>query len=371
MQIIGIELRNFRNYKHLIFKPKEKINIILGENGQGKTNLLEALYMLLSFKSFRSNKISEVLTIGEDSGFIRGRLNSKDNERLIEILIKDRDRKIFINKKPINIEEMKLFTNRAVIFSHRDLDVISGVPQLRRRFIDLFVINLYLPHYDNIRRYFRIMKQRKNLLMNLKHENTINELNVWNYKMAEVAYKIIEKRIFALNKLKNEFQNIYSQLSPNLISFEILYNNTSGINVELKNESEFIEMFTTSIKEQIKEEIKRGIPLIGPHLDDIIFMQDEKDMRIFGSRGYQRKIAFALKISEIMPIYREYGQFPVVLLDDVLSELDYNHKEFLLNFTEGLNQVFISSTGDDILRLKNYSFFQIQDSDIHSKGRNN
>lgn len=344
MYLKNIELSNFRNYKEEAVTFHKKVNIITGKNAQGKTNLLESLYIMSLGKSFRTNKDIEM--IGFDQEFCKVKSTSmKDNRELeIEITIGREGKTTKINgcKTAKNIELLE--NVYMVVFSPEDLKIVKDEPEKRRKFIDRELCQLKPVYYKNLGRYKKILQQRNSLLK----QQQINEemIAVWDEGLAEYGAKIILERNRFIGKLNLISKEISSGITNGKEALALSYE----ANVECRDTYEDQrESLKKALSKNLKSDILRRSTSVGPHKDDIKICVEGIDIRHFGSQGQQRTAALSLKLAEIKLIKEETKVSPILLLDDVLSELDGERQNFLIHSLEEV-QLFITTTelGEEI-----------------------
>lgn len=325
MYIKEIELHNFRNYKdeRVTFAPT--VNIFLGMNAQGKTNLLEGIYLTGIGRSFKSIRDREMINFEEDFCRLKTCFCAGDGEERINEVAITRDGKKGIKIDGLELRKSSELLERIfiIVFSPEDLKIVKDEPEKRRRFIDREMCQIRAGYLSDLTDYKRVLKQRNAYL---KEERVdMDMLSIWDVQMASLGTRIIERR-----------RNFIERIDE--ISREIHYKITGGKErLELKYEpSEFDP-------EKVREDIRNRTTGHGPHRDDFSIMADGIDLRKYGSQGQQRTAALSLKLSEIRIIEEEKGEKPILLLDDVLSELDNDRQVYLLN-SLGENQMFISTT---------------------------
>ncbi len=352
MIIKNIEIKNFRNIENIYLEPTEEINIICGENAQGKTNLIEAIWFFTGAKSFRGIKDNEAIKKNKEKASLKLEFLSSLIENTAEIEIKDK-KNARLNGKNLNSPANLAGNFNCVVFSPDDLNFISGSPSLRRKFIDIAIGQLYPKYIDVLREYTRAVKQRNNILKDsIKDGSLIFLLEDFEKIISNEGKKIIDYRKKYIEYLKKSATEIYSGISE-------------------KKEILNIEYFST-VKENFEEELKisrendkfRGITSIGPHRDDIIFKINDLNAREFASQGQKRSIVIALKLAEAEIIKNITNNQPVILLDDVMSELDKNRQNYILNKIKGV-QVFITCCDEENFNiLKNGKIIRIKNGEI-------
>lgn len=358
-----IFLNNFRNYEEEHVSFDEKINIFLGENAQGKTNLLESLFIMGLGKSFRTNKDSDM--IGFEKAFARIRAvvcdsEEADTEKEIEIIYRKEGK--IIRVQGIKLERsMELLEEvYIVVFSPEDLRIIKEGPENRRRFLDRELCQLKPIYYSTLGQYKRVLKQRNALLRIQRREDSL--LGTYDEALAEYGLRLTRERRDFVKRLKKISQKIHHTISEGKETLEIMYEG-DFLKGETKDKETDKEDVLSLLRKNREKDYYRGYTVSGPHKDDLAISVNGTDIRQFGSQGQQRTAALAMKLAEISLIRQETGKNAVLLLDDVLSELDEGRQTFLIEAMKDV-QVFITATGieEEILgRLPEGKVF-----DIHS-----
>lgn len=353
MIIKNLEITNFRNINNLTFYPCEKVNVICGENAQGKTNLIEAIWLFTGAKSFRSVKDSETVKKDKKSANLKMLFLSGGTENSAEIKITEK-RNSVLNGKNIKTSSLMAGNFNCVVFSPSDLNLISGSPQQRRRFLDTAIGQIYPKYIEILNEYVRAVKQRNNILKeSIKDGSLLFLIEDFEKIIAVNGIKIIKYRLKYLEYLKKYAFDIYSGFSENKEKLEIEYISTVNKN------------FEEEIKISRKEDKFKGVTSIGPHRDDVIFKINGLTSKEYSSQGQKRSIALSLKLSEAEIIKEITGESPVILLDDVMSELDKNRQNFILNKIKE-KQVFITCCDKEnfeklnegkIIKIKNGEIF--------------
>ncbi len=366
MNIERVELNNFRNYKELSISFDEGVNLILGDNAQGKTNLIEALYISSMGKSFRTKNDLELINFDSDSLFLR--VFSKKDDINIEIEVeiqkksqKNTIKKIKKNKKQLSKTSELINNILIVIFSPDDLKLVKDEPEKRRRFLDREMCQISPLYYENYQNYKRALKQRNNYIK----EGNINYdlLDVWDEQLSEYGSQIIRLRNQFVKKLNEISKKIHSGITNNEEEIDIIYEPSIGIK---ENFSEQKEYFYNEIIKRRERDIENRITSLGPHRDDICFSVNGIDMRNYGSQGQQRTCALSLKLAELALIKEETNEDAILILDDVMSELDVKRQEFLIR-TLSENQLFITSTDLDnkiIEKLDNVTIYSVKNGNV-------
>ncbi|MCR4999523.1 MAG: DNA replication/repair protein RecF [Lachnospiraceae bacterium] len=341
MIIKSVELSNFRNYEHLEIAFDEKTNIIYGDNAQGKTNILESAYVSGTSKSHKGSPDKEMIRFGESEGHIRTIVQKNDKDYQIDIhLRKNKSKGIAINKVPIKkASELFGFLN-IIFFAPDDLNIIKDGPTERRRFIDSELCQLDKIYLYDLTNYKKTLEQRNKLMKDIYFNPSLRDtLSVWDEKLIEYGKKVIKRRREFINEISGIVNNIHSNISGGRENLQISYEpNVEDI------------FFADELIRARDKDLKYGQTSVGPHRDDIRFTIADTDIRKFGSQGQQRTCALSLKLSEIQIVEQTIGEKPVLLLDDVLSELDSNRQNYLLSCLDD-TQTIITCTGlDDFVK---------------------
>ena len=337
MIIKSLELKNFRNYENLQLDFDSGTNIFYGDNAQGKTNILEAIYLIATTKSHKGSKDSDIIQFHHDEAHIRSYLYKEEVTRQVDMhLRKSKTKGIAIDSQRIKKAAELLGLLNVVFFSPEDLSIIKNGPAERRRFIDMELCQLDSFYLYNLNHYNKIVNNRNKLLKDLYMNPGLKEtLSIWDSQLLSYGSKIIERRSLFIEQLNHIMLDIHSKLSGGKEKIEIVYEK----NVEIDD-----------LEEKLRLNQDRDIILkqttVGPHRDDISFIVNGIDIRKFGSQGQQRTAALSLKLSEIELVKKSIKDTPVLLLDDVLSELDSNRQNYLLN-SIGNIQTIITCTGLD------------------------
>ncbi|WP_317366849.1 DNA replication/repair protein RecF [uncultured Tyzzerella sp.] len=341
MYVKKISLKNYRNIEKLDLELKDGVNIFYGKNAQGKTNLLESVYIGATGRSHRTHKDKELIKFGQDEAHIRLEVQKETIFDKIDIHLKNDSKKgIAINNIPINkLGELFGYLN-VVIFSPEDLSLIKQGPQERRKFIDMELCQINNIYYYNLSQYHKVLKQRNTLLKKIiKNISLKDTLFVWDSQLVDFGVKIIQTRDLFIKKLNYISNKIHKDITNSTEILELKY-----------KPSVTIEEFKEKIDKNIDKDILYGTTCYGPHKDDLLFFINGVNARDFGSQGQQRTASLSTKLAEIKLIEEEKGILPVLLLDDVLSELDKDRQRFLIKNIKNL-QVIITCTGvEDVLK---------------------
>lgn len=342
MKITSLELKNFRNYDYLKINFNENVNLILGNNAQGKTNLIEAIYITSMGKSFRTNKDSDMILFGNDFAKVNIHAEKSYIDTDIDITIKN-DSKKSIKKDGNQIKKIsELLENiLIVIFSPEDLKIVKDEPEKRRKFIDRELCQINPMYYDNLNNYKKVLLQRNSYLKEEKIDNNI--LDLWDVQLSKYGAKVIKIREKFIKKISDISGGIHNNITNEKEILEIKYNSNINIKKNLLEQEQFIY---ETLKSSYKNDLKMRTTTRGPHKDDILFFVNEINMRNFGSQGQQRTTALSLKLAEISLIKEETGEDAILLLDDVMSELDIERQKYLIKSLKNI-QLFITTTDID------------------------
>lgn len=337
MIIKSIELKNFRNYEDLNISFDEGTTILYGDNAQGKTNILEAAYMSGTTKSHKGSKDKEMIRFGEDESHIRTVVIRGEREYQIDMhLKKNRSKGIAINKMPIKKASELFGILNIVFFSPEDLNIIKNGPSERRRFLDSELCQLDKIYLSDLTNYNKILVQRNKLLKDMVYRPDLKDtLPIWDMQLVETGKKIIRRRKQFVEELNEIVHDIHYRISGEK---EELF---------LRYEPNIDDIFFEDELNRAKiKDMKLCQTSVGPHRDDLLFSIGDVDIRKYGSQGQQRTSALSLKLSEIELVKKSIQDTPVLLLDDVLSELDSNRQNYLLNNICD-TQTIITCTGLD------------------------
>ena len=337
MIIKSLELMNFRNYEFLDLKFSEGTNILYGDNAQGKTNVLEAIYLSATTKSHKGSKDKDIVGFDKEEAHIRTYLAKEGIEYKIDMhLRKNKSKGVAVDGQKLKKAADLLGLLNVVFFSPEDLSIIKNCPAERRRFVDMELCQLDNFYLYNLNHYNKIVNQRNKLLKDMYFNPQLKDtLNIWDSQLVSFGSKIIERRRMFVGQLNEIIYGIHKKLSGDREELIIKYEP----DVE-------IDDFETILKKNQEKDIKLKQTSVGPHRDDFSFMTGNIDIRKFGSQGQQRTAALSLKLSEIEIVKKITKDTPVLLLDDVLSELDSNRQNYLLN-SIGNIQTIITCTGLD------------------------
>ena len=353
MYIEKIKLNNFRNYEQLELDLNKDINIIYGNNAQGKTNILEAIFLSSFGKSFRTNKEKEMIRFNEQSCLVEIFYQKKDRDGKVKIEIG--------NKKQISLNGIKLKKLSEllgnidiVIFTPDDINILKDGPASRRRFLDMMIGQLRPNYVYNLNMYLKTIEQRNNYLRQIREENKPEEmLEIWDENLAEYGEKIYIYRNEFINKILNKINNIHKNITDA----------KEEIRIEYLSNCDNKENYLKLLKERRKLDIIKGYTTKGIHRDDFVIYINDKEVSTYGSQGQNRTAVLSLKLSELQVVYDEIGEYPILLLDDFMSELDEVRRK---NFLNNIKNTQVILTGTDKIELSDveYSIFNIKEGKI-------
>ncbi len=335
MIIKSLELADYRNYEDLVIHFDRGTNILIGDNAQGKTNILEAIYVAATTKSHKGSKDSEMIRFDREEGHIRTILEKDGVSVRIDMhLRKNKSKGIAVDGNKLKKAADLLGLCNVVLFSPEDLSIIKDGPSERRRFVDMELCQLDSFYLYNLNNYNKIVNQRNKLLKDMIMNSSLQEtLSIWDMQLVSFGSKMIERRILFVEQLNEIIYEIHKRLTGGREEIKIVYEPNVSI-----------EDFESRLKGSQMRDIKAKITSVGPHRDDFCFMVDGIDIRRYGSQGQQRTAALSLKLAEIELVKKITGDTPILLLDDVLSELDCKRQNQLLG-SIGEIQTIITCTG--------------------------
>lgn len=334
MLIKNIELKNFRNYKNLKLEFDEKLNIFLGHNAQGKTNLLESIFVIGMGKSFRTNSDKEMIMFDQEFANVKANVLDENNEDEIEITYKKEGKLIKLDGIKLQRTVDLLETVYIVEFSPEDLKIVKEGPDNRRRFLDRELCQIKPIYYSDLGNYKKVLKERNTLLRQKNLDK--NLYSVFNEALAEYGIRIKNERELFISRLLDISKDIHNKITSGEENLFLSYE------TKITDKQSYIKI----LEENFSKDIEKGFTSFGPHKDDIKIEINNVDIRTFGSQGQQRTAALSMKLAEIGLIKQETTKDAVLLLDDVLSELDQNRQRFLIEAMAG-TQVFITATEID------------------------
>ncbi len=384
MQVSTIELTCYRNYREQSITVQSDINVFFGANAQGKTNILEAVYLCACARSHRTSRDGDLISQGEDQYGVKITFMTRDGQeetieiRYYEAVLGDplrtrAVRQIYQNGVKLDkiSDLMGLF--HAVIFAPEDLMLIKEGPSSRRRYIDLLISQLRPTYFQDLQRYGRMLMQRNKMLKDFRESSNHDpdQLDVWDLQLAECAARIISIRMIYTAKISEQAEKSHYSISSGKEKLNVRYKTITGISPK-DSINELTEKIYKKYKTNVYEDIQKGITSLGPHRDDLELLLNQEPMKPFASQGQQRSAVLSLKLAELEIITQEIGERPVLLLDDVMSELDADRRRCLLASIDQA-QVFVTCTeashvvseiqqADQISRQ--FHYFEVQDGKV-------
>ena len=353
MYIERIKLNNFRNYKQLDLELNKNLNIIYGDNAQGKTNILESIFLCSFGKSFRTTKEKEMIMFNEDKCLVEVYYQKSDRDGKIKIEIG--------NKKQISLNGIKLKklsellgNMNIVIFTPEDINILKEGPVKRRRFLDIMIGQLRPNYVYNLNMYLKTIEQRNNYLRQIRDEGKQeNLIEIWDEKLADYGEKVYEYRKEFMEKIANKINVIHSKITEEKECLKIEYVS----NCENKND------YLKLLKERRNLDIIKGFTTKGVHRDDFMIYINNMEVSTYGSQGQNRTVILSLKLAELNVIYDEIGEYPILLLDDFMSELDEKRRK---NFLNNIKNTQVILTGTEQIQLPDldYNLYNIKKGEV-------
>lgn len=352
MKLTEIFLQNFRNFSELKLDLGEEVNIFLGRNAQGKTNILESVQFTSLLRS-RAARLGELMKWGSELTFIKINFLRADvsQELTVELNAEKKSRRLFVNG---NATRSKSFVGRlnAVMFSPEDLFMFKGAPAGRRQFLDNEISQASPNYFENLASYNRLVIQRNNLLKKIR-EGTARKssLDMWTEQIANYSAKITAERLTSIKNLNESAELVHKNISAQNEKLSIEYEIIGA----RENFDDLTDFYKKNFSARVNLDIERGTTTFGPHHDDLKFFVDGRELKLFGSQGQLRTTALSLKLAELELLKNSVGEYPVLLLDDVMSELDAERREQLLTFlSQKKIQTLITATEKKYFPAKNF-----------------
>lgn len=349
MRIEQLLLKNYRNYNDLLLEFSPNLNVIYGMNGQGKTNILEAIFVAGFGSSFRTKREKELINKEATEAYIRADLIKSYGNYTIEYKLKrDLKKEIKVNKNHLK-KRSELFGHlNIVVFSPEDLKLIKDGPSERRKFIDREISNLKKKYCADLIEYHRILSQRNALIKQSRYKQSgLEMISIWDEKLAAVGTSLMLERNYFIEKLNKVSYKLHLQITEEKEEIKLKYLPNIKVN-SLEYDKIYME-FLNRLTKQLSNDIDKGFTTVGPHRDDLDITINDIDVKIYGSQGQQRTAALSLKLSEIEIIYDEIGEYPVLLLDDVMSELDKKRQNDLLKSLKSLQTIITITDTESII----------------------
>lgn len=354
MLIKSISLTNFRNYSKLNITLNKGLNVFIGNNAQGKTNLLESIYYCSIGKSTKTSKDKELIKWGETTSKVKIEIKKEFYENTIEIITRDKEKKtIKINDIPIKRIGELMGELTVIYFSPDEIRLIKDAPQDRRRFMDIDISQLSRNYFYLLCRYDKVLNQRNKLLKFTKDFEALKDaISIWDEQLSDIASKIIFYRLNFISSLSEPAKRIHSFITDGKENLEVTYQGATG-----KDSEEIKNKILDALSKNIQKDYELGYTTVGPHRDDIKVMVNGIDIRSFGSQGQQRLATLSLKLAELDIFKNERKETPILLLDDVLSELDETRQQNLLKIIKDVQTVITCTKYDYKLGMFDKTFF--------------
>ncbi|MBQ7288826.1 MAG: DNA replication/repair protein RecF [Clostridia bacterium] len=351
MYVNRFEIKNFRNIEHVKFQADRGINIIYGENAQGKTNIIEAIWLFTGAKSFRGAKDSQMIRIGETAAELKLSFFSENREQAASIKIENK-RTAWLNEIELSAANALAGTVQAIVFSPQDLALVNDGPSARRKMLNLGIGLIYPSYIEKIKQYNHTLQQRNALLKTIKYnESMYSCLQDYDAALCKQGAEIIKIRKQYVERLRQELPLIYNGLADEKEKLDIAYQTTADENPEA---------YALKLKKQENEDLKNLTTSVGPHRDELLITTDGRESRIYASQGQRRSAALTIKLAQAALIKNLTKEQPIALLDDVLSELDEKRQNYILNHIKNW-QVFITCCDPShIQRLTKGKIFKIE-----------
>ncbi len=341
MYVTSLEFENYRNLTRDVIYPQRDINVICGENAQGKTNLIECLWLFTGGRSFRGSKDNDLVRFGEKTARIKLCFYSSGREQTIELEIGGGKRRPVLNDVPKNSVSQIIGSFCAVVFSPDHLTLIKSGPEGRRNFIDAAICQIKPSYAVILSRYRRILSERNALLKEIpRHRELEDTLDIWDDRLSREGAIIAYERFSYVQELSVQAGKFYEGISRGREILSMKYRTNCGAESGM-DKKEIASLTFEALRKRQNDDILCGYTTVGVHRDDLNVRIDGRETRLFGSQGQQRSAVLSLKLAEAYLLGEKKGEAPVILLDDVLSELDLSRQEYLLNRLDGM-QVFIT-----------------------------
>ena len=373
MRIEQLKLTNFRNYTDLDITFNNHMNIFIGDNGVGKTNILESIYILSLTKSNRYGVEDNLIKFNELFARISGLINNNDLVKRQEVVFTKNTKQLYINGKEIRKSRDYISKFCVIAFTPTDLDIIKGSPNVRRNMMNIDISQLHNDYVSFLNEYNSIIKIRNEYLkkMNINGNTDERYLEILDENLVSKAAKIYEKRFDFINKINSYLPKIFKKLS-NLDGLYLSFVN--NIHVDEYSEEVIKKKMKAKLKKNMNVEIMQGMTTVGPHRDDFYFSLNNVDMRQFASQGQQRLAVISLKIAEIYLFKDVLGEYPVLLLDDIFSEIDSKKRNKIIKFlNEDIQSIITTTDINDIneILLDNAVIYNVKNNKVTKKGRIN
>lgn len=355
MYIRKLTLKDYRSYSERTFEFSENVNILVGKNAQGKTNVLEAIFFMILGKSFKTSKEKEVISLGKESSYIKGEFQKKYREVEIEMFF-DKNHKKSVKIDGISIKKIGELMSQVngVFFSPDELKLIKESPEERRRFMNVVLSQTNKRYFYMLGRYEKVLANRNKLLKECKNIDTVKEtIEIWDRALADFAQKIYKER-----------EKFIEEITPYALkAHEYLSGGRENIRIEYKSSfsgEDYEEKMLKSLSKNLEKDFKLGFTTVGIHRDEIDIYLNDVEVKTYGSQGQQRTVALSLKLAELEFIKNKMGEYPLLLLDDVFSELDEERRRKLLKFASKTQTIITCTEFNEKLENLNGKIFEIK-----------
>jgi DNA replication and repair protein RecF len=372
MRVQELRLRNFRNYTALDLSPGDGLNVFVGQNAQGKSNLLEAMYVLATTRSLRASRESEMIQRAAETATAAVEvIREREPDVELELSVFQTDKKsIRVNgvRRPRVLELLGQLN--AVFFGALDIGIVSAEPSIRRRWLNLEISQISPKYCFDLASFKKVLEQRNRLLRDLRERPYRDSgLDVWNDQLVHYGAPLLEKRRFFLQRLAPLADEIHRELTDGRESLSVQY--LPNVPLPGVNAAEIADSFQEEIKRVSGDELRRGVTLVGPQRDDVQFLINGADARTYGSQGQQRTVVLSLKLAEYRLMEDYVGEPPILLLDDVMSDLDDARRAHLLQWIRGRGQTFVTCTNlrafpEDV--VQEARVFRVESGGVTSQG---
>lgn len=362
MYFQNVQLKEYRNYNDSIVYFEPGMNVITGDNAQGKTNIVEALYYCAFGKSFRTNKDNEIIKQGSVRLMVKAHFRNEIRDEHISISYnKEKKKMVKINDVPILKMSELIGHVKVILFCPEDMKIVKESPAERRRFLDREISSINRKYYIWLTTYNKTLDHRNNLLkQSQKNKQILDTISVWDEKCAELGALLMNERRLFVEEIADLAFEIHLELTEHQEKLQISYVPSIDINNH-ENSHEIGDKLVSNLKKRLSFDCIKGYTSIGPHKDDLKFLINGKDVKIYGSQGQKRTALLSLKIAEVLLFKRKTGENPILLLDDVMSELDANRQRDLLRYTQGIQTIITSADihVDILNKLSTYHVIEI------------
>lgn len=346
MLLESLEAQNFRNL-HGTINCGSKLNIIFGENGQGKTNWLEAIYLLATTKSFKTAKLNDSINFNEELAIVRGKVQqSEEIHRTLQVALQGNTKTLSVNNKKETVTRY-LSELHAFVFNADQLEIVRGQPDARRRFLDAGITAIYPPFVQTLSDYNRVIRQKNSLLQSaldneFSLEKTAEMLEPWNEQLVQLAARIYKARLRYVERMQEVLQKKLFEKEEVSIRYVSSLEGKGDL-------SDYAALLTERLKIRVQAELVAGHALLGTHRDDLDILFDGHDLRKFGSSGQQRSALLILQLANISVYYAQHSEYPLFLLDDIDAELDYKRIGQLIEYLSDKTQTFITTSKESFI----------------------